>query len=253
MNTLFGNAATENSMVLVDQTLAATNFFSSMRLPATFFATQSINTLFKIQNPEESASTAKKVLVKTSQFLMTMAFMTSISSVVAGTGAAVVIMDGSFSPMALNTYDFLVRELEFEYLSVRLTFIISIFCFLIGMSTQSIVQFDLLQPYHRKGLAFFVSVASSVTIYLLSYFNHSIIDYGSIVGMTGSFIKKIYMRCDLTKPLVMLFAAVQLITVFIALHMIASTVSIFLNEKMTRSNENTNAARGTLKNKGISP
>jgi hypothetical protein len=175
--------------VLKDQTPFVSAYFNSMRLPATFMTTQALNALFKLKvNKEDEAENSEvtKLLVQMTQFFIMVAFLTAITSVVSGTAASVKMLHGGFDPVAPTPYDLLVRHFEFEFLSVRWTFLMSIFCFLIGVGTQGIVQFHLLE--NKQLLAIFVGTLLSVTSFLVSYVNNNIFDYGSLIGMTTHFL-----------------------------------------------------------------
>ena len=176
--------------VLKDQTPFVSAYFDSMRLPATFMTTQALNTLFKLKvNKEDEAenSDATALLIQMTQFLIMIAFLTAITSVVSATAASVKVLHGGFDPIAPTPYGLLVRNFEFEFLSVRWTFLMSIFCFLIGMGTQGIVQFHLLD--NKQLLAIFVGTLISVTSFLVSYVNNNIFDYGSLIGMSKHFLE----------------------------------------------------------------
>ena len=169
-----------------------------MRLPATFMTTQALNTLFRLKvNKEDEAnnSVAQTLLIQVTQFLITIAFMTAITSVVSGTAASVKILHGGFDPVAATPYDMLIRNFEFEFLSVRWTFLTSIFCFLIGMGTQGIVQFDLLDKDKKRLLFLFVGSLTCVTSFLISYVNNNIYDYGSLIGMSWHFLNVSAVAC----------------------------------------------------------
>lgn len=187
-----GRLGSAGAVVLKDQTPFVSGYFNSMRLPATFMTTQALNTLLKlkINKDDEADNTATEtLLIQITQFLITMAFMTAITSVVSGTSASVKVLHGGFDPVAATPYDLLVRNFEFEFLSVRWTFLTSIFCFLTGMGTQGIVQFNLLDPGKSRMLAIFVGTLTSVTCFLISYVNNNIFDYGSLLGMSKHFLQ----------------------------------------------------------------
>ena len=88
--------------VPIDQTAAVSGYFNSMRLPATFMTTQALTTLLKLKvNKDDAAddSEVETLLIQVTQFLITMAFMTAITSVVSGTSASVKILHGGFDPL----------------------------------------------------------------------------------------------------------------------------------------------------------
>jgi hypothetical protein len=139
------------------------------------------------KNDAADDSEVETLLIQVTQFLITMAFMTAITSVVSGTSASVKILHGGFDPIAATPYDLLVRNFEFEFLSVRWTFLTSIFCFLIGTGTQGIVQFDLLGK--KRVLAIFIGALTNMTCFLVLYVNNNIFDYGSMIGMGVHFLE----------------------------------------------------------------
>lgn len=51
------------------------------------------------------------------------------------------------------------------------------------MGSNSVVQFNLLDPGKKLNLAVFLGTLSSVTCFLISYVNNNIFDYGSLIGM----------------------------------------------------------------------
>lgn len=224
--------------VLKDQTPFVSAYFNSMRLPATFMTTQALNALFKLKvNKEDEAENSEvtKLLVQMTQFFIMVAFLTAITSVVSGTAASVKMLHGGFDPVAPTPYDLLVRHFEFEFLSVRWTFLMSIFCFLIGMGTQGIVQFHLLENKHL--LAIFVGTLLSVTSFLVSYVNNNIFDYGSLIGMTTHFLALIFLDIQKAEPMVIMFMVSSIVTGLLFVQRILKPLLKLLSSKSSTADD----------------
>jgi hypothetical protein len=194
-----------------------------MRLPATFLATQALNSLFRLRESRQILNLeSEKTLTSITQFLALVAFMAAITSVVSGTAAGVMILNGDFNPMAPTAYELLIRDFEFEFLSVRLNFITAIFAFVVGTGTQSIVQFDLLEPGREKLLYMFLGAVVSINSYLISYFNHHIYEYGSLLDMFGHFLRLIFVRIPKAEPLIIIFVVSTVISAALLVQLVVS-------------------------------
>lgn len=76
--------------------------------------------------------------------------MLSLCTVVFATAAGVTILRGDFNPMAESAYALLSKQFEFEFLTVRLSYLSSLLSFAIGIAGRILLEYKRLHKERRE-------------------------------------------------------------------------------------------------------
>lgn len=89
--------------------------------------------------------------------------------------------------MAETAYMLMKREFDYEFVTVRWSFLTSIFCFLGMVTSRILIEYGLLKECdeNRKDVAKLVMFSmGALAAHLLSYVNQNLWCWRSLVGMT---------------------------------------------------------------------
>lgn len=121
--------------------LCILGFFGGIRTPATFLAGSSLAAIFTLKNAANSLSSNEEVtklerrVIKFYHLVSLLAFVLSLNTIITATGAHTAVLHGRFNQMAETAYMMMKTEFEYEFVMVRWSFLVAIFCFL-GMVTR---------------------------------------------------------------------------------------------------------------------
>ena len=96
-----------------------------------------------VNNNEEELTPLEKTVVKAYHVFSLVAFLLSLNTIVTATVAHTSILHGRFNELAETAYMLMKREFEFEFVSVRWSFLTSIFMFLGMVSSRMLIEFGL--------------------------------------------------------------------------------------------------------------
>lgn len=207
-------AAATNSAVPKNFYSDALGFFGSVRTPATFLAGSSLAAIFSLKDVtgdallssaeaicEQRLSTLEKFAVKFYQATCLFAFLLSLNATVTATVAHTSILHGGFDPMASTAYALMKREFEYEFVFVRWSFLMSIFCFLGMVASRILIEFRLLRSGNeneetsRRDAAAVVAYSfGALAANQLSNVNSTLWCWNSLIGMTGHLARMIGKR-----------------------------------------------------------
>ena len=187
------------SMVLPlkDFSGAALAFFNNVRVPAALIAGANLSSLFsfvKLVNAEKKASRLQNWMVQLFHFLCFNSLLSSISVIVTSTAASTTLMLGDHNGMAESAYDFLNREMRYEFVTTRWSFMLSNLMFIAGIATRAILEFDLIQPKRRRLALIMVLLMTSLVTHLLSFVNSTLHCWNSMFDMTWDVLKLVTSR-----------------------------------------------------------
>ena len=177
--------------LLKDFSADADQYFRSIRDPASFLAGASLGALFILapKISEEDVPKGERYVRIIYHLLMMMVYNFSMATVLVSTAADVTIMHGGFNPMATSAYELLKREFEFEYLSVRWSFLMSSFAFLGGVTSRGVLEFGLLKKERRRPLWFVLLSLIGLVSHWISYVNQTLYCWPNLMAMTWSYFK----------------------------------------------------------------
>lgn len=185
------------ALPLKDFSGAALAFFNNVRVPAALIAGANLSSLFsfvKLVNAEKKASRLQNWMVQLFHFLCFNSLLSSISVIVTSTAASTTLMLGDHNGMAESAYDFLNREMRYEFVTTRWSFMLSNLMFIAGIATRAILEFDLMQPKRRRLALIMVLLMTSLVTHLLSFVNSTLHCWNSLFDMTWDVIKLVISR-----------------------------------------------------------
>jgi len=206
----------------------ALGFFGGIRIPATFLAGSSLAAIFTMKGAITSLSAIGedgKIMSKLEQraikfyhLISLVAFILSLNTIVTATAAYTSILHGRFDQMAETAYMMISREFEYEFISVRWSFLTSMFCFLGMVTSRVLIEFGLLKQCDdaRKDVAKVVIFAvGALAAHLLSYVNQTLWCWRSLFGMTVHLAKLVLNRAFVEKrPLQFVSVFCTMVSVF---------------------------------------
>lgn len=186
----------------------ALGFFGGIRIPATFFAGSSLAAIFTLKGAASSLEDGSKLtklerrVVKFYHLTSVLAFLLSLNTVVTATSAHTSVLHGRFDPMAETAYMLMRTEFLYEFVSVRWSFLMSIFCFLGMVASRVLIEFGLLKECDetRKDVAkLTVFSIGALAAHLLSYVNEKLWCWRSLIGMTAYLARLVVKRAFVEK------------------------------------------------------
>mmetsp|Transcript_2538 Transcript_2538/g.5413 ORF Transcript_2538/g.5413 Transcript_2538/m.5413 type:complete len:334 (-) Transcript_2538:191-1192(-) len=249
---LRGGGAAADTVVTQNFYGDALGFFGAIRIPATFFAGSSLAAIFTLKsafsslssnNEEGKITTLERRVIKFYHLTSLLAFLLSLNTVVAATSAHTSILHGRFNQMAESAYVLMSREFEYEFVSVRWSFLTSIFCFLGMVTSRVLIEFGLLRKEceetkkdntlpsiefgslkkhdetrdeTRKDMAMLVVCSvGALAAHLLSDVNQKLRCWPSLIGMTVHLAQLVMKRAFVEKrPLQIVSVLCTLTSVF---------------------------------------
>ena len=191
---------------LADYTGAALQFFTSVRTPAALIAGASLSSLFSLVNlvndigdddnkEEEEGGKKKKysqltvILARIYHGLCLTSLILSLNVIVTATAAATTLLlenNHHNNGMAYNAYAFLNRELRYEFITTRWSFLTCLLSFISSIAVRSLLEFDLLRKGRRRLALVVVFSMSALLAHLLSYVNSTLYNWPNMAGKCQS-------------------------------------------------------------------
>mmetsp|Transcript_18501 Transcript_18501/g.34015 ORF Transcript_18501/g.34015 Transcript_18501/m.34015 type:complete len:317 (+) Transcript_18501:61-1011(+) len=195
---LLRGGAAADAVVLQNFYGDALGFFDGIRTPATFLAGSSLAAIFTLKSAasnqssdiyDSKLSTLERRVIKFYHLVSLLAFILSLNTIVIATSAHTSVLHGRFDQMAETAYMLMKREFEYEFVSVRWSFLISMFCFLGMVTSRVLIEFGLLKcdgdESSRKDVAMLIMCSvGALAANLLSYVNSTLSCWHSLFEMT---------------------------------------------------------------------
>lgn len=190
-------SSSSNLHMLVDYSEQAYNFFFNIRTPASFLAGSSLASLFLFREKTVRADVKplERYTLDAYHFFMLAAYALSLSTIVISTAATVTLMQGGYNPKAKTAYELMMRHFAFEFISCRWGFLVSLFCFILGVVQRAILEFDLYKKGRINNLCFVLFSCAALATHLLSYINQTLYTNSNLLVMTGSLLKVRIIAC----------------------------------------------------------
>ena len=103
----------------------ALGYFGGIRIPASFLAGTSLAAIFIRKGLDKQGTPLEKNVIKFYHLTSIIAFLLSMNTIITATVAYTSILHGRFNDVAETAYMLLKREFEYEFVSVRWSFITS--------------------------------------------------------------------------------------------------------------------------------
>ena len=203
---------------LKDCTQAAISFFTSIRVPASLIGGNALSAFFGLKdraaNPKNETSRITLVVLFIYQSLSLASLLMSFNTIVTATNASNSLMVASDNQMARSAYDFLMREMPYEYVSVRWGFYGSIFSFLGAVVCRALLDFKLLRRERWRSVLLVLFSIGGLSSNMLHMVNNSIAhtEYNNFWTLT----KKLFsLYCARPKGIIFVTSMISYIGAFI--------------------------------------
>ena len=180
-------------VVLRDFSGAAASYFGGIKVPASIIFGSCLGLLFALSNfSAQDRNPLERSLVKLYRLLTWSTVVLSLNVVITCTIASITILHGRFDSMAETPYLLLKREFEYEFVSSRWSFAVSLLLFIFIITVRVLLEFDLLKDPSRTDTAKFVILSAvALTAQLLSFINPNLYCWSNLLSMTVDFIQLI--------------------------------------------------------------
>jgi hypothetical protein len=174
---------------MADYTKAAITFFTSTRVPAALIAASSLGALFTLSSQARLAMDGKRrslqsIVLLAYHILALMALLLSLNVIVCATATSNALLLGNTNPMATSAFEFMARELEYEFALTRWSFLAGMFSFLGCVGCRSLIEFDMLKKERTREALLIVCSMSSLFLHLFSFVNERLVCYPNVLVMT---------------------------------------------------------------------
>jgi hypothetical protein len=184
-----------------DYSSAAVAFFTSIRVPSALVAGSQLGSLFSLvkllqEDEERKMTSLQSWMLRIYHLFSLTAFVLSINAIVTSTAAATKLLVGHrHNGMAESAYQFIDRELRYEFILTRWSFLISLLSFLAGITIRALLEFNLLDRRRRRAAIVVASSMAGLFCHLLSFVNSTLISSPNLAVMTVEVIKVRYREC----------------------------------------------------------
>jgi len=179
-------SALRGGAALVDYSSEVCSYFASIRTPASLIVAASIGALFTdATKPTElkKRNKAERLCIRSYNVCVMLSFMLSLCTIVTSTAAGVMVLHGDFDPLAESAYALLHNEFAFEFMTVRLSYLVSLLTSIGEVTNRALLEYNLL----RKGnedMALTLSFGmGALVLHLWSYINSTLYDSQTLFGM----------------------------------------------------------------------
>lgn len=212
------------TVVFQDFTSQALGYFNGIRIPASFLAGSTLGAIFVFKSlvkEMQYRNTTERRCIQMYHVSAVLAFLLSVNTIISATVAHISILHGQFDPMADTAYMLMKREFEYEFVSTRWSFFVSLFAFLVAVTMRLLLEFDLLKRdadgklVGGNTVATVVCSMAALFTHLMSFVNNTLYCWRSIIGMTLHLFK-MTVRCAVVerKPLQIMSVLSSIAAVF---------------------------------------
>lgn len=198
------------AVALKDFTSVADGYFGGIRTPATLLVGASLGALFApgTTSELETKSRPERLCVRLYNSCVLLSFMLSLCTIVTSTAAGVSILHGNFDPLADSGYTLLMREFEFEFITARLSYLSSLLSFIVGVTSRTLVEFNLLHSEQREEAFVICFGMAALVMHLWSFINSTLYSDQSLMGMAVHLGKIVFQRALLEHRPLQIFSLV---------------------------------------------
>lgn len=186
-----------SSVVLHDYSGVVAEYFSSIRTPASLILGASIGALFVTDlsgGTMREKSKSERLCTRFYNTCVLFSFLLSLCTTVTATAAGVTLLHHSGLAKAESAYAVLMRDFEYEFITVRLSYLSSLLCFVIGITSRIMLEYKLLDKRRRDEAYVVCFSIGAVVAHLWSYINSTLHSSQSLFGLFVSLIQIIVRR-----------------------------------------------------------
>lgn len=190
--------ASSAAIALHDHSAAVSNYFVSIRVPASFIAGAAFSGMFqRLTNKpgEPRASKNEALLALGYSVSITLSFMLSINTIMIATAAGIKDLARYYDPMAKSGYDLLRSAFHFEFVVCTWSFLMSLFLLLLAVTNRMLLEFKLFSTEgvvkvrnRELGIAICL-LMTSLVFHILSFVNSTLHGWNNFFDMTWDVVK----------------------------------------------------------------
>jgi hypothetical protein len=178
--TFFGNSRTAASLVLASSRLFALSGYA----------------------PRSHTPLEARIFI-TYRLLTWTTFVLALHSCIISTVASMGILHGKFDPIAGSATEFLMREFEYEFVSINWSILMTLLIIIVMVTLRVLLEFHMLSDPKRSITAkFVVLTAVALMAHVVSYINATICCWSNLFEMTLHMFRLVFSRM-LQEPSVM--------------------------------------------------
>ena len=175
-----GGTAATTASVLLDFSQEADAYFGGIRTPASLILGASLGALFTNVDAKPNMTPRERSATRLYNTCVFVSYLLSFATLVFATAAGVMIMHNDFNAKATSVYELLMREFEFEFLTVRLSYLCSLVWFVVGITSRILVEYKLLVKERRDEACVVCFGVTAIVTHLWSYINSTLADWQSL-------------------------------------------------------------------------
>ena len=143
----------------------------------------------KFDDPEQTNSKRRATVLFAYHALALVSLLLSLNVIVVATSASNTLLIGTHNPMATSAYEFLKREIQYEYIMTRWSFYASIICFLKAVGCRALIEFNLMRKERIRSALLVVFSMSTLIAHVLHIVNDCLYTYPNFFCMTIGVVK----------------------------------------------------------------
>lgn len=220
---MFATTSTSTSASLVDYTGAAISYFDSIRTPSALIAGSALAALFSLASEARKGGENQRLQSKLENnvllsyhILALLSFLLSLNVVVTATASSNLLILGEVNGKATSLYNFLMREMEYDFVLTCWSFFAGMFSFLGCIVSRALIEFDLLKKERFRSALMVVVSISTLFFQLLSFTNQRLVSHTNMLTMTIDvgrlFLKDALLKRNFTAMASLITSAMSVIT-----------------------------------------
>lgn len=213
---------------LTDYTGAAVSYFDGIRTPAALITGSALAALFSLvgearkgEDNKHRQTQLQNNLLILYHVLALVAFLLSLNVVMTATASGHLLMLGDVNGKATSLHQFLMREMEYDFILTSWSFFAGLFSFLGCIASRALIEFDLLKKERIRSAIFLVVTISALFFNLLSFINQHLVSHTNMATMTLD-VCRLYLKSAVLKRN---FSAVA--SLIASVSSVAAVVSLF--------------------------
>jgi hypothetical protein len=206
-----------SSVVLQDFSGPVAEYFSGIRTPASLILGASLGALFvtNLTDNMRANSRTERLVTRFYNTCVLFSFLLSFCCTVTATAAGVTLLHHSGLGKAETAYALLMRDFEFEFITVRLSYLASLLSFVIGITSRILLEYKLLDKDRREEALVVCFSIGAVITHLWSYINSTLYSSQSLFRLAFTLFQIILRRAFLEhRPLQVVSLACSTLAAF---------------------------------------
>jgi hypothetical protein len=184
---------------MADYTGTAITYFTSIRVPAALITGSALAALFTLAGQARlgrkgATSRLQGFVLLAYHILALVALVLSLNVVVTATATSNLLLLGTKNPIASSAFEFMKREVEYEFLLTRWCFPTGMLSFLGCICCRALLEFDLLKRERIRSALLVIFSMSSLFFHLIAFVNQRLVCWPNLFMMTIDVFKMYFVQ-----------------------------------------------------------